>query len=76
VQITSEEWESLAPGSHLTIAVLPDSRPHTLKSGASVSFEKCMLLAAIVLWLAATACVLAVVYGWIKNKKQHVPNAA
>jgi hypothetical protein len=35
-----------------------------------------MLLAAIVLWLAATACVLAVVYGWIKNKKQHVPNAA
>lgn len=73
VQITSEEWDSLAPGSHITIAVLPDGRPHTLASGASVRFEQFMFVAAIALWVVATAYVVIVVRGWIKRIKPADP---
>lgn len=68
VQITSAEWKSLPVGGQITIAVLPDGRPHSLNSGASVAFEQAMLVLAVVSWLAATAYVLSVALRWVHGR--------
>ena len=75
VQITSGEWNALQPGGRITISVLPDGRPHTLESGGNVAFEQVMFVLAIVLWLAATAYVVAVVGGWLRARGHGVDPA-
>jgi hypothetical protein len=67
VQITSEEWNAVSAGGQITIAVLPDGRPHTLNSGANVAFEQLMFGVAMILWVAATMYVINVIRGWLRS---------
>lgn len=60
VEVTEEEFAAASPGSQLTITILPDGKPHSINSGGNVLFEICMLVIAVVVWLAALAYIIAV----------------
>jgi len=70
VQITRNEWNSLPVGGRLSIAILPDGRPHSLNSGADVAFEQILLAGTIVVWLAATTFVVVMIRLLIRSSRQ------